>query len=302
MIVLVVAMELSIPVLLIRRRTRNVGVVVALAFHYVLAFDRSHQFFDFSSLLMALFLLFLDPTTVSGWFDRSRQVRARLAARWASGPELVHLLVLGGLLALVGAASVSTGSGATDRFRDIGVAIWLVYGAVGIVAVVRAIERRPEPLDRLLAGGDQGSSRWLLLVPAIAVLNGVTPYLEIKTGYGWNMYSNLEIVDGESNHFVVQAGRPLTSVDSRLVAIAETDDPELGFYVRGDWLLPERQLLDHLADRPGVTVSGSIDGRPVLYRGGGGGARPAWQEKFQVFRAVDGSGSTRCQPSFGPAR
>ena len=53
------AVELSIPVLLVVRRTRHIGVVVGLLFHGVLAIDRTHQFFDFSSVLAALFVLFL---------------------------------------------------------------------------------------------------------------------------------------------------------------------------------------------------------------------------------------------------
>ena len=51
--------ELAVPVLLVVRRTRYLGVVVALAFHFTLALDLNHQFYDFSSLLLPLFLLFL---------------------------------------------------------------------------------------------------------------------------------------------------------------------------------------------------------------------------------------------------
>ena len=40
---------------------------------------------------------------------------------------------------------------------------------------------------------------------SLVVANGLTPYLELKTGYGWNMYANLRTVDGETNHFLVRA-------------------------------------------------------------------------------------------------
>ena len=40
----------------------------------------------------------------------------------------------------------------------------------------------------------------------------------------------------------------------------------------------------------------------MTYRGGQHDARPTWEQKFQVFRAVDDAGPTSCQPSFGPAR
>ncbi len=45
--------------LLVVRRTRYLGVVVALGFHFMLALDRTHQFYDFSSILLPLFVLFL---------------------------------------------------------------------------------------------------------------------------------------------------------------------------------------------------------------------------------------------------
>lgn len=34
----------------------------------------------------------------------------------------------------------------------------------------------------------------MLLVPVLVVFNGLTPYLELKTGFGWNMHSNLRTV------------------------------------------------------------------------------------------------------------
>src|SRR2546430_10827189 len=47
----VAGIELSIPVLLLVRRTRHLGVVVGLVFHRLIALDQSHLFSDFSSVL-----------------------------------------------------------------------------------------------------------------------------------------------------------------------------------------------------------------------------------------------------------
>jgi hypothetical protein len=296
----VAGVELAIPVLLVVRRSRNAGVLVALVFHYVLAFDRTHQFFDFSSVLAALFLLFLDPLTVRAGLDRLRLVGARIAARWPSGPELVRLGVLLVLVVVALFASGPASWGAPGTLREIGVGLWLVYGAVLIVGVAIALANEPGSGGRRLV--PSGTPVWLLAVPVLAVLNGLTPYLEIKSGYGWNMYSNLAVVDGESNHLVVSSGLPVADAHDRLVRITDSDDGALEFYVLGEWLVPERELLDYLADRPDVSVRGTVDGHAVLYEGGEVDARPSWQQKFQVFRAVDAAGPTGCQPSFGPAR
>ena len=298
--IVVASVELSVPVLLFFRRTRTVGVLLGSAFHFVLALDRSHQFFDFSSILLVLFVLFLDERTRVEVVDLAQRARATAAARWESGPEISHLLLLASLAGVVVFASGPDDWSAPRDLRSAGVWAWIVFGSAVTIVVIRAVRATVAEADPHLVEADQ--PRWLLLLPALAVLNGLTPYLEVKSGYGWNMYSNLAVVDGESNHLLIRGGPALTGGHDRLVEIIESDDPGLGFYVRGDWLLPEQQLVDYLADHPGSTASGVVNGENVRYESDAGAARPVWQQKFQVFRAVDAEGPVNCQPSFGPAR
>lgn len=297
--VAVAGIELSVPILLAVRRTRVVGVVVAVAFHFVLAINQDHQFFDFSAVLVVLFLLFLPSETVAALVDRLRRLSTGLRHRWTSGPELLRL---GGIAV---AATVAVGAAWSEELdlrwvlHDAGVWSWLGYGMATLVVVALAVRGSPERAGPLLA---PGTRRILLAVPVLAVLNGLTPYVEVKTAASWNMYSNLAVVDGESNHLLVRRGLPLTDAHERLVEIIEADGVDLGFYIGSDWRLPEVMLEDHLAERPGAVVVGLVDGEEVRYDGGQGGARPTWRQKLQVFRAVDGEGPVGCQPSFGPAR
>jgi hypothetical protein len=92
--------ELAIPVLLVVRRSRPFGVVLAIGFHYVLAIDRTHQFFDFSSLLTVLFLLFASTEVQRGLVEAVGTLVRRLSSLWTSLPELLHLL---GAVAVVAA-------------------------------------------------------------------------------------------------------------------------------------------------------------------------------------------------------
>lgn len=295
----VAGIELSVPVLLLLRRTRAAGVLVALAFHFVLAINQDHQFFDFSSVLLVLFLLFLPPGAAESIVVRLRGVMAALGERWSSGPELLRL---GGLAVVAVTAIGSAWSEQLDLWgvlHDAGVWLWLAYGIASFVLVALAVRGQRQPAGPLVP---PGVGPVLLAVPLLAVLNGLTPYLEAKTAASWNMYSNLAVVDGESNHLLVRRGLPLTDAHERLVEIIEADGVDLGFYIGSDWRLPEVMLEDHLAERPGAVVVGLVDGEEVRYDGGQGGARPTWRQKFQVFRAVDGEGPVGCQPSFGPAR
>lgn len=298
--IVVAAVELSIPLLLFLRRTRPVGVVVALVFHLVLALDRSHQFFDFSSVLAVCFLLFLDQDTRLRIVDTVGVLRTRLATWWESGPELLGWFALATLVGVVVFASGPGRWSAPLHLREAGVIVWIAVGLATILLVVHALRSGPVEPDHRLVG--LARPRWLYLVPVLAVINGLTPYLELKSGHGWNMYSNLAMVDGESNHYLVRSGPALGDGHGRLVEITDSGGSSLAFYVDSPWLLPEVQLIDYLADRPGLVVEGVVDGEIVRYVGGAEGGRPEWRQKFVVFRSVDTVGSTSCQPSFGPAR
>ena len=168
MIVGTAAVELSIPVLLVVRRTRHVGVVVGLLFHGVLAIDRTHQFFDFSSVLAALFILFLPPSAGEWVAERVGSVRARLALRDDRLPHAVHV-------ALVAVPDDRGSAGRARRRRraarrlDLGWWPWHLYLIACLVATLRYLrQRRPEP--------ERGALRVhhavFLLVPLLVVANG----------------------------------------------------------------------------------------------------------------------------------
>jgi hypothetical protein len=145
-----------------------------------------------------------------------------------------------------------------------------------------------------------------LLVPLVVIANGLTPYLELKTGFGWNMYANLRTVDGDTNHYLVPRTVQLTDVHDDLVQILESDDPGLLAYRHNDLSVPWLQLRAFLSRHPEtqigyrrgnatVFLAHAYDD-PELVR-----PLPLWQEKLQLFRAVDDDPPEDCRPSFGPA-
>jgi hypothetical protein len=145
------------------------------------------------------------------------------------------------------------------------------------------------------------------LVPLLVFANGLTPYLELKTGFGWNMYANLRTVDGESNHLIVRRTFPLTDVQADVVEILDTDSPALAYYAAHGYGLTWRQLRLYLAAHPDVRVTYQrgratvalhrAADRPELVE-----PLPIWLEKLQLFRAIDLEDRERCLSVFGPAR
>lgn len=297
--------ELAIPVLLVVRRTRPFAVVLAIAFHYVLAIDRTHEFFDFSSLLTVLFLLFASTEVQQGLVDAIGNVIRRLASWWTPLPELLHLL---GAAAVVGALALPLGSRdwpLADVFRDIGlVSFWLMAAAVWVVVARATWRTRTRPSEPASLRPVVGL---LLVLPALAFLNGLTPYTEVKTGYGWNMYSNLRTVDGESNHFIIRSTLPLTDQQSSLVRVVESSDPRLAFYGRFDYLLTYDRFRDHLSRHRDVSVTYERDGEVVTVERAGdvpdlARALPEVERRLLLFRAVDGRAHERCLQGFGPVQ
>jgi hypothetical protein len=286
------AIELSIPLLLLWRRTRRWWVLVALIFHVVLALDLAHQFYDFSSMLAALFVLFL-PAGFAGWVaERARRVRL---------PRLAQALpALAAALVALRVADVRP-NGIDHRLVDLGHVLWLPYALALLVAVgayLRAASSAPdEPSVLRLA------SPVLLLVPALVLVNGLTPYLEIKTGYGFNMYANLRTVDGETNHLLVPRTIPLTDQQDEIVTIVYTSDPALETYAVRDFGLTSRQLRIYLSHHPGTEVVYERGGRRLVVQATDEVEPvPIWVEKLLLFRPIDLQARERCVPAFGPAR
>ncbi len=297
-----VAVELSIPTLLFIRRTRSAGMLLGLCFHSVLAVDRTHEFFDFSAVVVALLVLFLPPSSGTWVAERAGSIRARLALRHEAVPGRLHLaLVAVPVVAalLVAIDVVSPGVGASVGWWP-----WQLYAVGAIGTTLTFLRQHPAPVPR---GHLRPHHILFLLVPGLVVLNGLTPYLELKTGYGWNMYANLQMVDGTSNHLIVRRSLPLTDEQKDPVRIIDSNAASLARYGAHDYGLTWRQFRGYLAKHPSVRITYERGGETVALQRASD--RPelieplsGWREKVQLFRAIDLEEPVRCAPTWGPAR
>lgn len=174
-----VVAEAAILVLLAVPRWRCWGVALGVGFHAVLA---PASFFDFATVVYALYVLLVPREVFAGL--AGREARLRAVALAAAG---VHVLV-----ALAGAV---VGAGPVVHLTL--VATWYVAVGALMVPLVSAFlrARRPGP-----------PWRWrpvvLLLVPLVAFANGAMPYLGLKTVASYSMFSNLHTEQGATNHLV----------------------------------------------------------------------------------------------------
>lgn len=279
-----VLIELSIPWLLIAKRTRTIGVVLALVFHGIVALNLIQPFFSFTGLLIALVVLFLTGEQLRATERWVRQDVARVWALLAGGVGLIGVLPAGNLT--------------INAVRFGGFALWVPFLLWIVVAVVRVSRVRSTPDNGQLR---LRSASGVALVAIVAAI-GAFPYLEIRTATSWNMYANLETVAGSSNHYLVRSTLPLTDHQQRVVIVHASDDPGLQLYPDFAYAPIERHFLNYLALHPGANVDFEVGGTRRTAVGRDIGEPLNWFErKFQLFRAVDLEAPVRCQRIWLPA-
>lgn len=180
--------EALIIVLLLVPRWRYLGIAAGIGFHIMLGLSAYAMYPAFSTLTIALHCLFLPPWAHT---QLPRHPGLWTAIRWLGSPR--GLVVVLPLLALLLYFA---------WLRDYGAyaLVWLPFIlAFGLVVLLVGrddkVRDAATPMQRdatLLAG----------LVGVLFFLNCLTPYFGLKTAQSMNMFANLRLEGGQSNHLV----------------------------------------------------------------------------------------------------
>lgn len=233
--------EGGIPVLLLFRKTRTLGIVSGLCFHLLLAFHPHGGVFGFSSLMFALLFLFTGErftATARSHLDRLRSLfgNPRYRRRYI-------ICALGGLLAVAVAATTATVSRERLPFF-----LWL-FSAIPVIAFILITLLRTPPGERHFRGPFFAKPILLYVFPLLVLLNGAAPYVGLKTETSFSMFSNLRTEDGVTNHLFIPTSWQLMDYQDDLVRITSSDLPELHELAVDGYLLTrfefERILHEH---------------------------------------------------------
>ncbi len=227
------AIEAAIPIMLFVRRTRLLGVVLGALFHFLLTLNPAHVFFDFTSVLLAAYFLFLPYD----YWTAARQgplrwaplqwLRDRTGARLLAPAGRVVLTALAVLLVVAYLLRLAPDYGEVwDTMRETVRMIWVLYFVALLAIFVRAL-RRVNPVAATRAF-DRGTLPLAVaaVFPALLLLNGMSPYLGLKTEASFAMFSNLrtEVV---SNHLFIPPSLKVAGYQEDLVQIHASSDPQL---------------------------------------------------------------------------
>lgn len=277
------AVELALPLLLLSRRTRNVGLVVGLGFHFAIGLSSNPGIYSFSAFVFGMYVVFLPLDRLASVLDMLRERswwRHAQVAKLAAMAWIVGIGMLGFRWAAWVPAAVAV--------------------TVFILAVLAAPSERREPTEPAV------SRRRLLSVAVVPmvlmVLNSAGPYVGLHTMRAMTMFSNIATEGGASNHFIVPADVQIFDYQTDLVEVVSSSSTRLqGHADRGE-LLPFVEFYRIVAsNRPSEVTFVRADELVVLRATDDAAVvdaldRPSWFALHMMgFRPVDQMGPVQCR-------
>lgn len=273
---------------LLVKRTRFFAVIAGVSFHSMLAMSGYGFYPTFSTLSIALHMLFVAPaaaqrlTASPAWLpgadNRDDRAGGLVLMAWFL---LLWYALLQNLSTLVGLAWMPW-------------ATWLLY------MIVRY--GRDRPSETTLGPAAFSRTAGINLVAIAFFVNCTAPYLGLKTAQSINMFANLQLEGGRSNHLLISAAsqmfpylqdvvQPFDVVGSAHLRYIQTNGLYVTYY----------DLLNHLDRNPlarvsfwregelktgqsAATLSGEIE--RVLH--------PLWVRNWMVFNPIDLGSPKRC--------
>jgi len=210
-------------------RTRLTAVLLGALFHFALAFDMIKHFFDFSSCMFALLFVFVPPDFSQRMIQLSEKVPFSLLKNLHLGRNTGYyfrlFLVIGFLIVITAGYRFNDPSAFLVYFKGREL-LWLFYATTLLVIFIRAVFFPLKASDKRVLPTSPIQLHHLIM-PALVILNGLGPYLGLKTRSAWQMYGNLRMEATESNHFLIPKSLDVAGFLSDTITIVSTSDPKL---------------------------------------------------------------------------
>ncbi len=219
------AVELSIPIFLCIRKTRNAAVLLGLFFHCILSYSTYNAFYDFSSMVFAVYFLFLNKGFSLSLKESWLSVKSFINSFFEKF-SFKRILYLGlGFFFLLGVIYVLNKK--MDTFQSVNLYFfWTVYSILYTGCFLKFMISRQE--KKQVSENTFSIPHWSFLVlPFLVFVNGTIPYLGLKTENSYAMFSNLRTEGGKTNHYIVPTGVQVFGFQKEVVEIISSTDPGL---------------------------------------------------------------------------
>ncbi len=290
--------ESSVALLLIPRRTRRYGILVGVVFHTILVISPAIAVFDFSMTVYTMLFLFAGANVGD---ELSKKVDA-FTKEAPAIPELATTLLTPILIAIAGFMIGRSAMGyplygdptltRLNWLCNMPIAATVIYCTITLLFGKNAISPSATFRPRMALHA---------IVLALAVFNGLCPYLGLKTQGSFTMFSNLRTEAGHWNHLIVPASvRLIDGYQDDLVEIKEVNDKRLTLdFVNRDCLTPRFEVQRAATKNPDLAITIIRDGEeiqlnPISVDSKLGEPVNWLVQKLLVFRPVTPDGSPYC--------
>jgi len=151
-----------------------------------------------------------------------------------------------------------------ERLYYLYLALWWMYG-VGVSALLIILALRIKPVWSGMKQFFLPGYRLLMLLPLLVIINGISPYLGLKTQTSWSMFSNLRTEGGKTNHILIRKPFYIADFQNDLVEIVESSDPALQAVKNSGYLIPYFEFRRYMSTKKIVDE----EEFEVIYRRGG---------------------------------
>ena len=236
--------EGAIALALIIPRTRYIGLVFGIGFHLILGLSDYAAYIAFTTLSISLHALFLSSTQTARIVGSPEMVFIRERIQQPICAAAFLFLLMGGALAMYGQDYSLSNLYLLPFVLPL---CWLIvrYG-------------REETSQK------HSKSAWVIGLTAAGIYfaNGAAPYFGLKTAQSINMFANLRLEDGVSNHVIfTNPPGPFTYINDVAVLSEASESQFLLDYQHRGFAIVYYDLIAHLTDNPGVRVSFNMGGQ-----------------------------------------
>jgi len=219
--------EGAIPVLLLFKRTRHWGILFGVVFHCILSYSSYNAYYDFSSMVFAAYFLFASPQfgvfMARNWALVKRGIYFRKTTATFNFKKLTFFIVI----FLVGLAIIHVLNKQLYDFHSFHLYFyWTSYSLVYIYLLIRFVYTKKSVEAE--AYRPLSLPHWsFMILPIIVFLNGLSPYLGLKTENSYSMFSNLRTEGGKSNHYIIPVSFQIFDYQKDIVEVISSSDNEL---------------------------------------------------------------------------
>jgi hypothetical protein len=293
--------ESAIPLLLSFRKTRSSGIVVGILFHCALSYSSYNAFFDFSSMVFAVYFLFTEPEWSLHISNRIKNLKSKfselLAPRHFTLGKLRIVITV--VLVALGVIYILTKN--IETFHSVHLMFWTVYSILYFFVFcqnhffTRSLKASPS----LSWMSFSVTHTWLLFFPVVVFLNGLLPYLGLKTENSYAMFSNLKTEAGSSNHFLVPESLQIFNYQKDVVDIVSSTDPNLDKLAQANLSMVWFEFRNYLNEHKPGEVKYLRNGKEQIYLRDDRGTHPGKNNyvlsKMMKFRVFSKDGTQPCE-------